>query len=159
MSIINQLAKHNREVYFGGNWTTVNFRDTLSDVTWEQATTKLYDLNTIAALVYHMTYYMEPIRKVLQGGELVASDKQSWETPAISSETEWKALLEKALQEAEQLHTAISQLEDGVLESHFTAEKYGNYFRNLVGLAEHTHYHLGQIVIIKKVLQAQQASV
>ncbi|SHL41589.1 hypothetical protein SAMN05444266_103263 [Chitinophaga jiangningensis] len=158
MSITHQLAKHNREVYFGGNWTTVNFRDTLADVTWEQATTKIYDLNTIAALVYHMTYYMEPIRKVLQGGALVASDKQSWETPVIASEAEWKALLEKVLQEAEQLHAAITQLEDGVLESHFTDEKYGNYFRNLVGLSEHTHYHLGQIVIIKKVIQAQQAT-
>jgi len=158
MSIIHQIAKHNRDVYFGGNWTTVNFRDTLADVTWQEATTKVYDLNTIAALVYHMTYYMEPIRKVLQGGPLVASDKASWETPAIQFEAEWKALLEKVLHEAEQLHAAIGRLEAGVLEAHFGEEKYGNYFRNLVGLSEHTHYHLGQIVIIKKVIRARPSA-
>ena len=31
-------------------------------------------------------------------------------------------------------------------------EKYGNYFRNLTGIIEHLHYHLGQIVLIKKLI-------
>jgi len=33
--------------------------------------------------------------------------------------------------------------------------KYGNYFRNIVGVIEHIHYHLGQIVLIKKILVSQ----
>jgi len=31
-------------------------------------------------------------------------------------------------------------------------EKYGNYYRNFHGIIEHCHYHLGQIVLIKKML-------
>lgn len=31
MDSIKQLAKHFREVHFGGNWTTVNMKDTLDD--------------------------------------------------------------------------------------------------------------------------------
>jgi len=34
----------------------------------------------------------------------------------------------------------------------FTEEKYGSYFRNLIGMIEHSHYHLGQIVLCKRLL-------
>jgi hypothetical protein len=36
--------------------------------------------------------------------------------------------------------------------------KYGNYYRNLHGIIEHTHYHLGQIVLIKKLLKRRRKS-
>jgi hypothetical protein len=29
-------------------------------------------------------------------------------------------------------------------------EKYGSVLRNIMGVIEHTHYHLGQIVLLKK---------
>ena len=35
------MAKHVRDVHFGGNWTAVNLKDALADVTWQQATTRL----------------------------------------------------------------------------------------------------------------------
>ena len=44
----------------------------------------------------------------------------------------------------------IAQLPDSRLEAIFVEEKYGTWFRNIHGLIEHTHYHLGQIAIIKK---------
>lgn len=52
MNLTTQIAKHFREVHFGGNWTTSNLKDHLADITWQQATTKIYSLNTIAALAY-----------------------------------------------------------------------------------------------------------
>jgi hypothetical protein len=90
MTVIKQIAKHFRDVHFGGNWTAVNLKDTLVDVTWQQATTKIHDLNTIATLVFHMNYYVYPVLKVLQGEPLVASDKFSFDLPAITSEDEWQ---------------------------------------------------------------------
>lgn len=77
MTLIEQIAKHFRAVHFGGNWTSVNLKDTLAGINWQEATAKLYNLNTIASLVFH---------------------------------------------------------------------------RNLHGIIEHTYYHLGQIVLIKKIL-------
>lgn len=53
MNVTEQIAKQLRTVYFGGNWTSVNFKETLADVTWQQATTQVYSCNTIAILVYH----------------------------------------------------------------------------------------------------------
>jgi hypothetical protein len=51
MNIPQQIAKHFREIHFGGNWTSSNLKEHVSDLTWQQATTKVYSCNTIVALV------------------------------------------------------------------------------------------------------------
>ncbi len=43
MSITKQLARHLREIHFGGNWTESNFKDQLKDVSWKQAIQKIDD--------------------------------------------------------------------------------------------------------------------
>lgn len=152
MGSTQQIAKHFRDVHFGGNWTTVNLKDTLSDVNWQQATTKVYDLNTIAVLVFHMNYYVAAVLKVLEGEALNSSDELSFAGPAINSEADWQKLVDKALREAERFALQIERLNEAELFEDFIDAKYGNYFRNLHGIIEHTHYHLGQITLIKKLL-------
>lgn len=154
MTITQQLAKHLRHVHFGGNWTSVNMRDTLKNITWQQATTQVYTFNTIAALVFHTNYYIAAVLQVLQGGELDAHDKFSYDVPVIQSPEDWDNLLNTVWQNVELFATLTEALSDSKLNEYLAHEKYGNYFRNLAGIIEHTHYHLGQIVLIKKVLQA-----
>jgi hypothetical protein len=152
MNLTAQIAKHLRTVYFGGNWTSVNLKDALADVTWQQATTQVYSLNTIATLVYHTNYYISAVSKVLQGEPLNAKDKYSFDHPPIRSREDWKILLDKTWEDVENFASLIEQLPESRLEETFVDEKYGNYYRNLHGIIEHIHYHLGQIVLIKKVL-------
>jgi hypothetical protein len=90
---------------------------------------------------------------VLQGEPLNASDKFSFDCPTITSQEEWEHLVQKALDEAEQFANEIEKLEESKLFEVFSDEKYGNYFRNLLGIIEHTHYHLGQIALIKKMIR------
>jgi hypothetical protein len=153
MTINAQIAKHFREVHFGGNWTWSNLKDTLADVTWEQATTKVYEMNTVAALVYHINYYVDVTLKVLEGEMLEAHDKYSFDLPLIQSHRDWEQLLNKVWADAEKFANLVEQLPYSKLEEIFVKEKYGNYYRNFSGIIEHSHYHLGQIVIIKKLLQ------
>lgn len=148
-----QIAKHLREVHFGVNWTWSNLKDNLADVTWQQATTQVYTFNTIATLVYHMNYYVRAITRVLQGKPLDSNDKFSFDHPPILSPEDWQALLDAQWTDAETCAALIEQLPEHKLWETFTDEKYGNYYRNLHGLIEHTHYHLGQIALIKKILQ------
>ena len=152
MNLTAQMAKHFRDVHFGGNWTSVNLKDTLKDITWEQATTKVHSLNTIVALVYHVNYYVSAVLKVLQGESLNASDKYSFDHPSILSKEDWEKLLHKTWTEAEQFANLVEKLPEHKLGETFTDEKYGDYYRNIHGIIEHTHYHLGQVVIIKKLL-------
>ena len=152
MNLTGQIAKLLRAVYFGGNWTSVNLKETLADVTWQQATAKVYTFNTIAALVYHMNYYVSAVLKVLQGEPLNASDKYSFDLPPILSRQDWEKLLDKTWTDAENFASMVEQLPESKLWEDFSDNKYGNFYRNIQGVIEHTHYHLGQIVLIKKIL-------
>lgn len=157
MNLTTQIAKHLREVYFGGNWTYSNLKDHLENLTWQQATTKVYSFNTITTLVYHTNYYIVAALKVLQGGPLDSKDKYSFDHPSIKSQEDWLKLLDKVWADVENFAKLIEQLPEQILFENFSDKKYGNYYRNLHGIIEHTHYHLGQIVLIKKiVLQADK---
>ena len=152
MTLVKQIAKQWRDVYFGDNWTSVNFKNTLANISWKEAVTKVHNLNSIASLVFHINYYVNPVLKVLQGEPLNASDKFSFQIPPITSEGDWQKLVTKALTEAELLAEEIEKLDESKLFEDFTDSKYGNYYRNLHGITEHSHYHLGQIALVKKIL-------
>jgi hypothetical protein len=155
MSITKQIAEHLCTVNTGGNWTAVNLRDTLADVTFGQAIEQRTGFNSIAALVFHTHYYVAAILKVLQGGALEAHDKFSFDLPALHAQSDWDNLVQKTLADAAELAALIEHLPDSMLMEDFTDKKYGSYYRNLHGLIEHTHYHLGQIVLLKKMIQQQ----
>ena len=152
MRLPAQIAQHYRAVFFGGNWTEVNLRDTLANVSWQQATTRVESLNTIAALTYHIGYYVGVQLTVLQGGPLTGHDQDSFNHPPIHSPEDWETLLTKTWANVEAAARLIEQLPEPQLQETFTAEKYGTYYRNLHGAIEHAHYHLGQIVVMKKLL-------
>jgi len=157
MNLTAQIAKHFREVHFGGNWTDSVLKDHLASLTWQQATTQVHSLNTIALLVYHINYYVVAALKVLQGGPLDAHDKYSFDCPPIQSQEDWENLLNRTWTDAELFANLVEQFPESKLWDTFVLEKYGNYFRNFLGVIEHTHYHLGQIVLIKKmILQGEQ---
>ncbi len=153
-----QIAKHFRDVHFGGNWTSENLKDQLAGVTWQQAATPVHSLNTIAALVYHINYYVSAVLKVLRGGPLDAHDKYSFDCPPVRSPEDWDRLQNKLWADAEAFIILVEQLPDSRLEENLADAKYGNYYRNLHGIIEHTHYHLGQIAIIKKMLNETDLS-
>lgn len=43
-------------------------------------------------------------------------------------------------------------MEETKLNAYFVEEKYGSYYRNIDAMIEHSYYHLGQIVLINKIL-------
>lgn len=153
MNLSEQIAKHFRDVYFGGNWTSVNLKESLADVTWQQATTQVYSFNTIATLVYHMNYFVSAVLEVLEGRPLNAHDKYSFDHPPIQSKEDWENFLGQRWADAEKFASLVEQLPESKLWEDFSDKKYGNYYRNIHGIIEHVHYHMGQIVIIKKILQ------
>ena len=152
MNLTAQIAKHFREVHYGGNWTSSNVKDHLAGLTWQQATTQVDTFNTIATLVYHINYYVSAVLQVLQGEPLNAHDKYSFNHPPILSQEDWEKLLQKTWTDAENFAALVEQLPESKLWEDFSDNKYGNYYRNIHGIIEHIHYHLGQIVLIKKIL-------
>lgn len=154
MSISKKLAKHFREVYFGTNWTWSNIKDNLEDVTWEEANQEVSPLkNTIGVLAYHIHYYVCATKEVLEGRPLNAHDDYAFDLPPITSQQDWDDMREKMWADATQFADLIAQLPDDQWEQIFVKEKYGTYYRNIQGIIEHSHYHLGQIALMKKMIK------
>ncbi|MDX8553749.1 DinB family protein [Tenacibaculum sp. 1B UA] len=127
-----------------------NFKEQIIDLDWKQATQKIEDFNTIADLTFHINYYISGVLKVLEGGTLDIRDKFSFDSPPIKSEQDWKELVNKFCSNSEKFISLVETMTDEKLLSDFVNKKYGTYFRNIDVMIEHTYYHLGQIILIKK---------
>ena len=148
-----QLANRFREVILNGKWiANTNVQDQLSDVTLEQAVTQIANLNTIAQLTFHLNYYISGVLNVLEGGELEIRDKFSFDLPKINSEQEWNALKADLFSNAEKFANHIEQMTEERLNSEFVKKDYGDFRRNIEGMIEHSYYHLGQIVVLRKMI-------
>lgn len=152
MNLSTLLAKHLRDVHFGGNWCAVDLKTTLSDVTWQQAAANVHSLNSIYTLVFHNGYYLKLILRVMEGGPLEGNDKLSFVHPPLDSQEAWDGLLAEIWANVEQLAELVEALSEEQLTGPFSDGKYGTVYRNIAGFVEHTHYHLGQMRLIKKLL-------
>lgn len=148
-----QISKRFREVILNGKWVAnTNYQDILKDITWEQAIKKVGSLNTIAALTFHVNYYIKGVLNVFEGGTLDIRDKYSFDLPEITSAEAWDKLKNELFANAEKFAKHIAEMSDEKLAQTFVEEKYGNYYRNIEGMIEHSYYHLGQISLLKKLI-------
>lgn len=153
MKKTDQIANRFQEVILNGTWVAnTNYKEQLSNLNWEMATTKFKSLNTIADLAQHIHYYISGINNVFKGGTLDIKDKFSFDFNLINSQIEWEAFLLRFWKDSEEFAYLIKQMSDEKLNQVFVDEKYGTYQRNIDAMIEHSYYHLGQIVLIKKII-------
>ncbi len=154
MDLPLSLSKRAKEVLINGTWiANTNFKEQIMSVDWIQANKQISGLNTIALLTYHVWYYLQGLNNVFKGGSLDIKDQYSFDMPKHTSESDWQDLIQQFNCHAELFVKNIENLNDNLLSQPFVDEKYGNYLRNIEGVIEHSYYHLGQIVLIKKIVQ------
>jgi hypothetical protein len=155
MNSNKDIAGRFREVLLNGTWiANTNYKDQLTNTSWELAVTKVHDLNTIAALTSHIQYYISGLINVFEGGSLDIKDKYSFDFPEITSQKDWDKILLQLWKDAEKFADLIEKFPENKLNEVFVDEKYGSYQRNIDAMIEHCYYHLGQIVLIKKIIVA-----
>jgi len=151
------IASRLREVLLNGHWiANTNYKEQLLNLNWQQATQKVDNLNTIAALTYHINYYLAGLLNAFQNGKLEISDKYSFDLPPIQSEANWNTLVTEFLNNSEKFANLVEQMQDSIFDQPFVEEKYGSYLRNIEGVIEHSYYHLGQICLIRKMIMLNQ---
>ena len=154
MNSCTTLANRFREVILNGVWiANTNFKNELTTVDWKLANTKHQNLNTIAVLAQHIHYYVNGIKQVFLNENLEIRDRFSFDFPEIESQSQWEDFLAKFWKDAEEFADLIEKMSEEKLLENFVDEKYGSYLRNIDAMIEHSYYHLGQIVLIKKLLK------
>ena len=158
MENAKELAHRFQEVMLDGKWiATTNFQDQLSKTSYEQATQKIGELNTIVALTYHLNYYIAGLNDFFENGQLKIRDKYSFDYPEIKNQADWDQLWKSLMNDSKVFVNHIANLSPDQLEAVFVDPKYGTYRRNIEGMIEHAYYHLGQVVLLKKLLTSQGA--
>ncbi|WP_035649201.1 hypothetical protein [Flavobacterium sp. ASV13] len=153
MKNTSEIANRFREIILNGTWVAnTNYKDQLENLDWKIAVAPLQNLNTIAILAQHIHYYISGINQVFKGGTLDIKDKFSFDFPPIQSQQEWEIFLNKFWDAAEEFASLVEEMPDEKLDEGFVDVKYGTYRKNIDCMIEHSYYHLGQIVLIKKLL-------
>lgn len=153
MKLATLVAQHITELFEGGNWTEVNLKDTLADVSHKEAATLTRaSYNTIAALVHHITFYNQVVLSRLKGENPVIGETNGFDVPAIKTEADWDALKKSCMQSARDLSDAVHTLTNEQMLN-LTVTGHATHYKTLHGIAEHGHYHLGQIVLLKNLLR------
>lgn len=148
-----KIAHRFREVILNGTWiANTNFKEQLENSDWELVTSKVDSLNTIAVLAQHIHYYINGIKNVFKGGTLDIRDQYSFDFPPIDTQNKWDDFLMRFWDDAEEFAILIEQMPEEKLNQVFVDEKYGTYQRNIDAMIEHAYYHLGQTVLIKKMI-------
>ncbi|WP_343697216.1 DUF1572 domain-containing protein [Flavobacterium sp.] len=153
MENTTEIANRFRETILNGTWiANTNYKHQLENLDWKIAITPVKNLNTISLLAQHIHYYINGINIVFKGGNLDIKDKFSFDFPPINSQEEWNSFLNKFWNAAEEFASFVEKMPEQKLNEVFVDEKYGTYKRNIDAMIEHSYYHLGQIVLIKKLL-------
>jgi hypothetical protein len=150
-----QTAARLREVLLNGHWiANTNYREQLLGIDWETATRKVGDLNSIAALTFHINYYLSGLIAAFTSGKLEISDKFSFDLPPISSQEDWNSLVSEFIENSIEFCRIVEELDEELLDQPFINENYGSYLRNIEGVIEHSYYHLGQMTLINKLVNS-----
>jgi uncharacterized damage-inducible protein DinB len=155
MNITNVIATHIRDCFDGENWTSVNIADTLADVSFQEAQQRTtLSQNTIASLLHHLYYWNGIIMERIKGINPSIAEANGFDVDELKNENDWNGLIEKTHQSFLQLADAVKNfLEEKLFEISPTGKS--SYYKNFQGIVEHAHYHLGQIVILKKLIKQQ----
>jgi uncharacterized damage-inducible protein DinB len=153
MKITEQIAQHLTDVHNGDNWTEVNIQQTLADVSFEEAMVQTAaSVNTIAMLLHHLSFWNRAVAERAAGKVPVIGEDNGFATDPLVSEDGWKALREDNIRSANELAAAIRFFDEEKLALPILPE-HSSAYKNFQGQVEHVHYHLGQMVMIKKLIK------
>lgn len=148
-----ELAKRFSDVILNNSWVANNsYKKQLTDLPLKVVLFKYPSLHSIAALAQHVHYYISGILNVFNGGNLDIKDIYSFDFLPLETIEQWHSFLAVFWTDAVAFTQQLEEMEENTLNSIFAKKKYGTYHFNINTLIEHSYYHLGQIVLIKKLM-------
>lgn len=156
MNESKRIAKLFSDWYGGNPWSYIKLMDILKDITAEQAAKRpIQNANTIWQLVQHCVEWRINVLRKMKGEDFKSAEDNYLSNPTDISEEAWKNLLERFTANEKDWQNYLNNLEDENLNEGYKPSK--NEFTNyevIHGLLHHDNYHFGQIVMLKKVLDA-----
>lgn len=140
------------ETASGNNWTGINAEQALSDISADKAIKRINENHlNIAELTAHLACWNKVIARRLQGMNYTPGKEEDFPQINALTEEQWQAIKDDFMESFSILENTLLEKEDASLEQP-VFEGATSAYRNVHGQVSHLHYHLGQIVLLKKLL-------
>ncbi|RYY68008.1 MAG: DinB family protein [Chitinophagaceae bacterium] len=145
----NRLKKLLADHFDGEPWIEVQILASLQGLTARDAAKNIQGLNSIWQIVHHMRCWRETLLRRLQGEQIPSPDNNYFEAIPVVSEKHWMEALEKLTRSQQALLHYLST--DIDMDEKPPGSVYSRY-ELLQGVLQHDAYHLGQVILIRKLL-------
>jgi uncharacterized damage-inducible protein DinB len=140
------------KLYNGDPWIGVSIVSTLSKLSGDQAAKRpLATCNTIWEIVNHMVSWRLNVSRRVQG-ELMTTPQSNYVEPiSDASEAAWKKSLSNFETTQKQWLALLTDFPVSDFEKVYPPNQM-NYYEHIQGMLQHDAYHLGQIVLLSKLV-------
>lgn len=149
MKTATELAERINDMYQGENWSGLNLKDLLADITYSEAITltKVSNYN-VASIVAHMIYYFKSVATNIESDNVDINEEKGFKLKNMEGDVDWQELL-RAL--GLSITNLVNTVNDIDASEHIESAQID---RNLHVAIEHSYYHLGQILFLKRLLRS-----
>ena len=152
MKETKRITKLFEDLYNGSPWIDVTIMDTLKNISAEQAAKKINpERNSIWQIINHMIAWRENVLLRVQGNGMVTPNNNYFTQLEIISETEWQKALERLANSQEQWIHFLENSDESQFDKIYAPNKM-TYYEHIHGILQHDAYHLGQIVLLSKLV-------
>ena len=152
MSESIRISNLYQSIYNGNPWLEVTLAHTLENVTAEQAYRKINpNLNTIWEIVNHLIQWRRNILRRVEGETVLTPDHNYFVPILDPSEAAWEQSLQSLAKSQELWNAFFESFDDADLAKIYVNNGH-TFYEHIHGIIQHDVYHLGQIVILKKLL-------
>jgi len=154
---ILQALDTKKNKWFGGPSAAGSLRNVSSDqALWKPEGMK----HCVWELALHIAYWEYAVRRMLENGPKGGFPRTPSNWPAIPenpSEDAWKADRKLVKQERDVLIEAVRCFDTGRLNEQASRNSQYSYSQILIGIAQHSTYHTGQIALLKRLWPRKSA--
>ncbi len=149
MKTATELAERINDMYQGENWSGLNLKDLLADISFSEATTLTKVSNySIASVVAHIIYYLKSVTNNMESDDVDIREEKGFQIKNMEGDVDWQELLRT-------LGLAVANLVNKIndMDANENIETV-QIDRNLHAAIEHCYYHLGQLLFLKRMLRS-----
>jgi uncharacterized damage-inducible protein DinB len=162
MTEIDRIVAELRRMFEGPAWHGPSVRESLHGITADVAKARpLRNVHTIYELTHHIGAWIEEVRSRLCGNAPGDPTDGDWPSgDGVVDSGSWSALLEHVWARHAALLEEVSRLEPGRLDrivdpaAASSAARSVTYYILIHGLVQHHAYHAGQIMLLRRAMDA-----
>lgn len=151
MREVDRIADQFKRAYAGPAWHGPSLSELLKDVDAARAAAHpVPGAHSVWELVLHIAAWQTAVRQRLAGERAeIYQTELDWPQPAATTDAAWQAALALLAHAHDELHRAITQLDDARLAARILEDMPSTY-GTLHGVIQHDLYHAGQIALLLK---------